>query len=139
MRRAWLDCRVEWVERHPQGLVERKGREGVSDQATLFDKGEWWEDEWQDMPEFVHEDLQPWKQIIVSFASRADMEAFAKLIGRKVTIETKSIWYPEAEIGTYADKRYAADQPVGDLREVVAVLDSGEPGDGLQVDDGALF
>ena len=73
---------------------------------TLFDKGEWWEDEWQGMPEFVQEDQSPTKQIIVSFASYDDMRAFGELIGQKLTPNTQSVWYPKAEIGRYADKRY---------------------------------
>ena len=65
-----------------------------------------WRDEWVGMPEFVQEDQSPWKQIRVSFASREDMEAFAKLVGQTVTFQTQSLWYPEAEIGRYANKRY---------------------------------
>ena len=50
------------------------------------------------MPEFVQEDLQPIQQIIISFATREDVEEFAELIEQKLTSKTKSIWYPKAEI-----------------------------------------
>ena len=58
------------------------------------------------MPEFVQKDLEPFKQVIVNFETREDMEAFAAFIGQKITVNTRSIWYPEAEIGRYANKRY---------------------------------
>jgi len=61
------------------------------------------------MPEYEHEDLAPVKRIIVNFASLKDLYAFAELIGQTLTENTRSIWYPQAEIGRTADKRYAAD------------------------------
>lgn len=78
------------------------------EQATLFDVGTSWEKEWQGMPEFVQEDQRPWKTLYVHFENRHDMEDFARLIGQKLTQETRSVWFPEAEIGTYADKRYVS-------------------------------
>ena len=65
--------------------------------------------EWNGMPEYEHEDLAPVKRIIVNFASLKDLYAFAELIGQTLTENTRSIWYPQAEIGRTADKRYAAD------------------------------
>jgi hypothetical protein len=54
------------------------------------------------MPEFNQQDLQPWRQVVVSFASFGDQQAFAAAIGQKMTPNTRSIWYPPAEIGRYA-------------------------------------
>jgi len=59
------------------------------------------------MPEFVQEDLAPKFQVIVSFESEVDLLAFSQLVEQTVTPNTRSIWYPEAEIGRYMDKRYA--------------------------------
>ena len=84
----------------------------VSDRAPqvkLFGDEEWWEDAWRGMPEFDQKDLTPRHSIEVSFKTRADVEAFSKLIGQPITPEarrTRSVWYPEAEIGRFADKRY---------------------------------
>ena len=64
-------------------------------------------EEWVGMPEFEQEDLTGVQSIHVHFATRADVEAFAELIGQKLTDKTRSIWYPEAEIERYADKRYS--------------------------------
>jgi hypothetical protein len=75
-------------------------------QPALFDKGEWWHDYWKGMPEFVQEDLAPVKTIYVHFETRDDYLAFAKLVGQTLTMNTRSIWYPEAEIGRTFNKRY---------------------------------
>lgn len=76
------------------------------EQKALFDRGEAWEDEWQGMPEFIQEDLEPFKTLYVHFECWEDVAAFSRLIGQRITPETRSLWYPEAEIGRYADKRY---------------------------------
>lgn len=80
-------------------------------QGALFDLEEldWWKEHWQDMPEFSQEDLTPWQSIYVHFTCRADRDAFAKLVGQKITDDarrTRSIWYPEAEIGRMMNKRF---------------------------------
>lgn len=62
--------------------------------------------EWQGMPEYAHDDLQPVKQIVVSFAHADDVARFARLVEQNVTMGTKSIWYPAAEIGHYKDTAY---------------------------------
>ena len=62
--------------------------------------------EWKGMPEFKHEDLTAWKSLIINFASQEDLSAFAKLIGQRLTPNTQSVWYPEAEIGHMVTKRY---------------------------------
>ena len=75
-------------------------------QVSLFETGKSWENEWKGMPEFVQEDQESFNSIVVHFESRTDMLAFSRLVGQKITENTRAIWYPEAEIGTYADKRY---------------------------------
>lgn len=51
---------------------------------------------WEGMPEFEQEDLAPYQTIKVHFASEGDREAFAELVGQKITGKTPSIWYPAA-------------------------------------------
>lgn len=72
-------------------------------QVSLFDAKEaasedeatsLWRAEWQGMPEFVQEKQRPFAQIIVRFETEADLQAFAALIGQKLTPKTKSIWHP---------------------------------------------
>jgi hypothetical protein len=66
------------------------------------------EREWKDMPEFIQEDKEPIKQLIVSFKNYDDYKEFAKLVNQALTKKTQSIWFPKVEIETYMDKRYSA-------------------------------
>ncbi len=79
-------------------------------QATLFGADDdfhvAWR-EWRGMPEFSQDDLTPVRQIIVNFASLADVKRFAELVEQRVGPKTRSLWYPAAEIGHFKDKRYA--------------------------------
>lgn len=65
-----------------------------------------WKNEWKDMPEFHQEDLTSWKAVTVHFRNYEDLQAFAAAIGQPLTTETRSLWYPPATIGRYANKRY---------------------------------
>lgn len=65
-----------------------------------------WEEHWWGMPEFTHEDLKPYKQIIVSFANLDEMKEFSAMIGQTITHKTQSVWFRKQPIGTYADKSY---------------------------------
>lgn len=71
-----------------------------------------WKKEWQDMPEFVQHDLEPEYQITVSFESLEDVVEFGKLFGKNYTKDTRSMWFPDAEIGRYANKRYVDEEVV---------------------------
>jgi hypothetical protein len=92
-------------------------------QPALFDKGEWWQDHWKGMPEFVQEDLAPVKTIYVHFETREDYLAFAKLVGQTLTMNTRSIWYPEAEIGRTFNKRYIDEPPPPETDEELELIE----------------
>lgn len=81
-----------------------------NDSPLLFDNLDeyafWWE-LWQGMPEYSHEDLEPLKTIKVHFESIEDMRKFAEIVEQKIGPQTRSIWFPSAEIGRYANKRYS--------------------------------
>lgn len=96
------DCPASVVDELPKA-------NGYASQAALFDVDEFerWRDEWQGMPEFIQEDLMPMRSLVVHFSCRSDIQAFSELIGQSIKFKTKSIWFPEAEIGRFADKRYA--------------------------------
>lgn len=66
------------------------------------------EKEWVNMPEFKMKDLDPVKQVIISFRSYEDMNKFAKLIDQPLTAKTQSVWYPKAEIDRAFDKIYTS-------------------------------
>lgn len=75
-------------------------------QPKLMETGEGWDNLWKDMPEYKSEDLMPFKTIYVHFETREHMEAFAKLLNQKITLETQSVWYPELEINDLINKKY---------------------------------
>jgi len=71
-----------------------------------------WQDEWQDMPEFVQLKQEPYAQVIVRFHSQEDLDGFAKLIGQKLTRKTKSIWHPfKSHWGGEGSQKEYADEP----------------------------
>ena len=53
-----------------------------------------WQEEWQDMPEFIQEKQSPYQAIIVRFDCEEEVKEFARVIGQKLTPLTKSLWYP---------------------------------------------
>lgn len=59
---------------------------------------------WRGMPEFNQEDQLAWKRLIVNFRNAEDFKAFAKLMNQKMTEDTRSIWFPENERVSVADK-----------------------------------
>ncbi len=82
---------------------------GPSEQMMLLDLEVPWRAAWRGMPEFVQEDLKPLKSILVHFETEEDMATFAKLLEQTITPNTRSLWFPEAEIGRMTDKRYTND------------------------------
>ncbi|GAF68467.1 unnamed protein product, partial [marine sediment metagenome] len=93
-------------------LSENKESEEDDPRQLAFDciseVRDYWKEEWQDMPEFIHEDLLPWKTFSIHFRGRREMEEFGKLIKQSITSKTRSMWYPSEEIGRFSDKRYIA-------------------------------
>lgn len=65
--------------------------------------------EWEGMPDFKNEDKTAFKQIIVSFANEDDLKNFAELVEQNISMKTRSIWFPEAEIGHASDKVYESE------------------------------
>jgi hypothetical protein len=57
------------------------------------------------MPEFIQEDQSPFKSLLIHFKTRNDMDAFAQLIGQRITKRTKFIWYPKAVKEKLINKR----------------------------------
>ena len=81
-------------------------------QSKLFDDLDeltWWKKEWQDMPEYHQEDLEPIKQLIISFDSYEDYFSFGELINQNLTKQTKSVWHPKLKKTTFTNMRYIQD------------------------------
>jgi hypothetical protein len=81
-------------------------------QLNLIDVEPDWKEHWQGMPDFAQKDLTPKQSILVHFKSDEDRHAFSRLLGQTITDATKFVWYPKAEIGRYADKRFKTDETV---------------------------
>jgi ParB-like nuclease domain len=62
--------------------------------------------QWDGMPDFHQEDQLAYHTVKVHFADDAAIEEFAKLVGQKLTKQTRFIWYPQAEKAIVADKRF---------------------------------
>lgn len=79
------------------------------EQTTLFDIDPDWKREWRGMPEYVHEDLRPFQQITINFESREDVQAFAKLVGQKLTDETDTMWFPLKTPEVLKNRKYVSE------------------------------
>jgi uncharacterized protein YjgD (DUF1641 family) len=64
-------------------------------------------DEWKDMPEFVQEDKESIKSVIVHFETLDDMKLFSELIGKNITMNTKGFFFPINKDGI---KRFYVDE-----------------------------
>ena len=68
-----------------------------------------WQELWKGMPEFDQQDLSSFKHVVVHLRSEEDFLKFLELVGQEPgDVRQKSIWYPKAEIGHFADKRYVS-------------------------------
>lgn len=66
--------------------------------ASLFDNlEESFRDEWKNMPEYVQEDLTPYRVINVRFRNAEDVAEFERLMEQKITEKQKTLWFPFAE------------------------------------------
>ena len=81
-----------------------------NNQLALFEMKEWWEDDWEGMPEYKQNDNMPWKTVYIHFACREDMEAFSKLVRQKIAFTTPFIWYPKVERFKAKNYRYIDDE-----------------------------
>ena len=102
--------RVIWypnTSRYEVGPSPYVKRKPIQEKDIFGNYVEQWRNEWQEMPEFEHEDLTPWKTITVYLESSEAVARFSEVVEQTVTPKSVSLWYPEAEIGHYIDKRYS--------------------------------
>jgi hypothetical protein len=83
----------------------------IDAQGNLFDVGEEWQHEWKGMPEYLYKDQEPFMTMQLHFASWEHVEEFAKLVGQKISGETRYIWYPKPELKKVAKFRYVDANP----------------------------
>ena len=63
--------------------------------TPLFTIEKSWKKEWQGMPEFIQEDINPIRSITIHFLTSENVESFAKLIDQKITKDTKYLYFPK--------------------------------------------
>jgi len=81
-------------------------------QLSLLDVAPDWKAVWEGMPAFNQQDLTPWQSVVVHFKNREDRVKFAKMVEQTITDDTRSLWYPKAEIGHFVDKRWGSAEKV---------------------------
>jgi len=82
------------VEMLDDWVIDVSLNETCDGQLAFIDEDEWWKVLWRGMPEYNQDDLTPWKTLYVHFCSHDDMLAFAALVEQPLTIDTRSIWFP---------------------------------------------
>lgn len=81
-------------------MSKKEKRQPLFEMPTIQDE------EWQGMPEYSKKDLTSYQHIVVHFSCEEDVQKFAKLIDRKITKKTNSIWYPPIAYMVAKNKRY---------------------------------
>lgn len=89
----------------------------IPHQPTLLDIPTAWQEEWQDMPEYVMEDLRPYRVINVRFRNAEDVKEFARVMGQQITPKQKAIWFPPMEHRRASHLRYVQDSPPPEFTE----------------------
>ena len=57
----------------------------------------WWQPHWWGMPEYLDDDLSPFRRVVLYFYDRKDVLAFGELIGQKLSPRCFSVWFPKRE------------------------------------------
>ena len=79
-------------------------------QRTLFEQKEWWEDDWEGMPEYKQERFVSIRTIKVCFKTKEDIKSFEKLIKQKIYPTYDTYWYPKQNIKTVSNKTFIDDE-----------------------------
>lgn len=85
----------------------RIGEDGKLYEYNVLDDVNQWVSEWLGMPDFEQEDLTPLKSLTIHFSTEEALVSFAELVGQRLTMKTKSIWFPEEDLEPIIDKRWA--------------------------------
>ena len=62
--------------------------------------------EWEDMPEFIQDDLQPYRSIIIHFGEEKHVEEFFKLLDQPYSEKVRYLWHPQLIREDNESKRY---------------------------------
>jgi len=62
--------------------------------------------EWEDMPEFIQDDLQPYRSIIMHFGEEKHVKEFFKLLDQPYSEKARYLWHPQLIHEDNESKRY---------------------------------
>lgn len=79
-------------------------------QEEKMQESDHWEKHWVDMPEFEQENNEAFRKVVVRFRNEKDYQEFAKLVDQKLTVKTKSIWYPKLEKDVKSLRRWVEEE-----------------------------
>ena len=88
-------------------------------QGRLFGATSEVDQHWKEMPEFKQEDQTSWHSTRVHFENWEDMQSFGDAIGQRLLPKTRSIWFPEADIGRFAGKAYVAKDGLPEAEQAI--------------------
>lgn len=83
-----------------------------------------WKPHWWGMPAFNMGDARPSHKITINFMTAADVEAFAKVTGLRVTTRSDTAWFPEAAAARL-NGEYYYDGPPTDSKYPVCIPSKG--------------
>lgn len=83
-------------------------KEDPTPRRGFFNIQEDWQEHWKKMPAFHQDNHKSFSSLHVHFATAEDREAFGELIGRKITPNTRSTWYPPREAIDNLTVRYVS-------------------------------
>ena len=69
-----------------------------------------WRNHWKQMPAYTQEENKAFKQIIMSFRTKEDYEEFQVKLGQRMTVKTKSAWYPHLDVTANSLLRWMEDE-----------------------------
>lgn len=94
---------VRKLKKNEKGLL-------VNEEESFSQFSYKWEKEWQGMPEFIQDDLIPFKTISIYFKDELSVKIFSKLVGQIITKDIgksiRSIWYPKVLVDSWSKRRY---------------------------------
>jgi len=67
----------------------------TGEEVFINKTNEAWKEEWVGMPEFIQEDLNPYKSVVIHFKNQRDVDLFSELVDQNITRLTKSLWFPQ--------------------------------------------
>lgn len=100
-------------EQIEQKDAEARGRDAKPRDLTIkmFNDEEYKSsmEEWKGMPEYKHDDLTPFRTIMIHFRNNEDIQTFAKQLDQNITPATKYLWYPKIFIEEMMNRRWVSE------------------------------